>query len=304
MSEANRWGSYHEGELAVQRRAGVARKGLKASQMYHAGMPAGVRRFLPLQQIAVLATVDSDGRLWASLRSGQPGFLQAIDDQILQIGGYGHPGDPLLANLASHDAMGMLVIDLAGRNRLRLNGTAEALADGEILLATKQVYGNCQKYIQARAIIGERTPLIATSAEGVELNEHQQNWLAQTDTFFIATAHSRAGADASHRGGKPGFVRIEDERRLIFPDYRGNEMFNSLGNIALNSRAGLLFPDFQTGNALQVTGIAEILWEDSRILEFAGAQRLVRFDVERVIELLAATHLRFEFASYSPDLPS
>jgi len=76
MPETNRWGSYLEGELAVERLAGVGRKGLKAGQMYHAGMPRGVRRFLPLQQLAVLATIDGEGRLWASLSSGQPGFLR------------------------------------------------------------------------------------------------------------------------------------------------------------------------------------------------------------------------------------
>jgi predicted pyridoxine 5'-phosphate oxidase superfamily flavin-nucleotide-binding protein len=112
--------------------------------MYHAAMPAGVRRFLPLQHLAVLATIDGDGRLWASLRSGEPGFLEVIDDQTLQIGGYGHPDDPLLANLAAHDALGVLVIDLGGRNRCRLNGMAQALPDGAILLATKQVCGNCR----------------------------------------------------------------------------------------------------------------------------------------------------------------
>jgi len=60
----------------MQRLAGVGRKGLKAGQMYHAGMPAGSPEVLPLQQLAVLATIDGEGRLWASLRSGQPGFLQ------------------------------------------------------------------------------------------------------------------------------------------------------------------------------------------------------------------------------------
>jgi len=76
MPETNRWGSYLEGELAVQRLAGVGRKGLKVAQMYQPGCRRGVRRFLPLQQLAVLATIDGEGRLWASLRSGQPGFLQ------------------------------------------------------------------------------------------------------------------------------------------------------------------------------------------------------------------------------------
>jgi len=76
MPKTNRWGSYHEGELSVQRRAGVGRKALKAGQMYHAAMPTGVRKFLPLQQLAVLATIDGAGRLWASLRSGRPGFYR------------------------------------------------------------------------------------------------------------------------------------------------------------------------------------------------------------------------------------
>ena len=76
MPETNRWGSYPEGALAVQRLACVGRKGLKIAQMYEPGCRRGVRRFLPLQQLAVLATIDGEGRLWASLSSGQPGFLR------------------------------------------------------------------------------------------------------------------------------------------------------------------------------------------------------------------------------------
>src|SRR5205807_194850 len=106
----------------------------------------------------------------------------------------------------------------------------QALRDGQILLATKQVYGNCQKYIQARPIVGENESFNAPARTATQLDERQQNWLAQADTFFIATAHLQGGADASHRGGKPGFVRAENDHRVIFPDYRGNDMFNSLGN--------------------------------------------------------------------------
>lgn len=81
-------------------------------------------------------------------------------------------------------------------------------------------------------------------------------------------------------------------------------MFNSLGNIFANPRAGLLFPNFQTGDALQLTGSAKILWQDPRILEVPGAQRLVEFEVERIIELPQATRLAFQFVNYSPVLPS
>jgi hypothetical protein len=80
-------------------------------------------------------------------------------------------------------------------------------------------------------------------------------------------------------------------------------MFNTLGNIISNPQAGLLFPDFQSGSALQLSGNARILWADPRMKHFEGAQRLVEFDIERVVELPEATLLRFEFQGYSPFLP-
>lgn len=294
------WRFYHEGELAVQRRAGVGRG---PGAMYRPAMPAGVREFLAQQQLAILASIGSDGRLWASLRSAAPGFVTAIDEETLRIGGYGHPEDLLGANLAAHDQLGVLVIDLATRSRLRVNGTAILESDGAILLKTKQIYGNCQKYIQARTIVGTRAAATSIARRSDRLDARQQSRIAGADTFFIATAHPRAGADASHRGGLPGFVRVESASRLVFPDYRGNRMFNTLGNLESNPRAGLLFPDFATGDALQLSGWAAVLWDDPRLAEFPGAQRLVAFDIEKVVELPEATHLRFRFTGYSPDLP-
>ncbi len=303
MTRTNPYGSYHEGELTVQTRAGVGSDGLPADAMYRAGMPTGVRRFLSAQQLAVFSTRDVEDRVWASMRSGPPGFLRPLDESTLEIGGYTHPDDPLLANLAAHPEAGMIVIHLAARHRVRLNGTARVRPDGRIVLSTHQVYGNCPQYIQARAVIGAREASSAPACFGNGLNPRQQQSIEQADTLFIATTHPHSGADASHRGGRPGFVCVESETRLLFPDYRGNNMFNTLGNIVSNPRTGLLFPDFQAGSALQLSGNARILWDDPRMEYFEGAQRLVEFDVERVIELPEATLLRFEFQSYSPLLP-
>lgn len=299
----NPYGSYHEGELAVQRRAGVGSDGLPAEAMYRAFMPAGVQRFLFSQQFAVFATRDADDRVWASMRSGPSGFLRPLDESALEIAGYSHSGDPLLANLATHPEAGMIVIHLAARHRIRLNGTAQAHPDGRIVLSTRQVYGNCPQYIQARAVIGSDDVFPEPARSGTELDQRQRQLIEKADTLFIATAHPHSGADASHRGGKPGFVCVETEKRLLFPDYRGNNMFNTLGNIASNPRTGLLFPDFQAGSALQLSGNARILWADPRMEHFAGALRLVEFDIERLIDLPQATRLRFEFRSYSPLLP-
>jgi len=294
--------TYHEGELAVQVRAGVGPEGLAAEEMYHATMGAGVVRFLALQHIAVLSTRDCDGRVWASLRSGPPGFLRAADPLTLEISGRSHPEDPLLKNLASTVPTGALVINLEARQRVRLNGDAQLTEAGMVRMTVKQVYGNCPQYIQARRIIGDRALSDVSATHGDSLNERWRRWVESADTFFLATAHSNSGLDASHRGGKPGFVGVESETRILFPDYPGNRMFNSLGNITSCPKAGLLFVDFQSGAGLQLSGTASILWEDGRIAEFPGAQRLVALDIERVIELPQVTRLEFEFRSYSPHL--
>jgi len=294
---------YHEGELAVQTRAGVGSEGLAGEAMYRAAMPGGVQRFLREQQLAVFSTTDANGMVWASMRSDSPGFLRPIDEHTLEVGGYSHPDDPLLPNLAAHAEAGMIVIHLEARHRVRLNGAARALSDGRIVLSTQQVYGNCPQYIQARAVIGDREVSASPARVGNGLDQQQCRSIEQADTLFIATSHPHSGADASHRGGRPGFVCVESDKRLLFPDYSGNNMFNTLGNIVSNPRTGLLFPDFQSGSALQLSGRARILWDDPRMKSFDGAQRLVEFDVERVIDVPEATRLRFAFESYSPVLP-
>jgi uncharacterized protein len=303
ITNRNPYASYHKGELAVQTRAGVGSDGLPANEMYRAVMPSGVQRFLTAQQLAVFSTRDAEDRVWASMRSGPAGFLRPLDERTLEIGGYSHRDDPLLLNLAAHEEAGMIVIHLAARQRIRLNGAVKVESDGRIVLSTLQVYGNCPQYIQARAVSGDREVASAPARVGQTLEPQQRVSIERADTLFIATAHPEAGNDASHRGGRPGFVCVENEKSLLFPDYRGNNMFNTIGNIELNPQTGLLFPDFESGSALQLSGNARVLWDDPRMKQFDGAERLVEFEIERVIELPEATLLRFKFQSYSPFLP-
>jgi predicted pyridoxine 5'-phosphate oxidase superfamily flavin-nucleotide-binding protein len=126
------------------------------------------------------------------------------------------------------------------------------------------------------------------------LDARQGAAIAAADTFFIASWHPAGGADASHRGGRPGFVEVRDERTLEFPDYPGNNMFNTLGNLAGHPRAGLLFADFERGDLLQLTGRARVLGEH--------AVR-IRIDVEEVRATPAGTSLRFELVESSPSNP-
>ena len=88
------------------------------------------------------------------------------------------------------------------------------------------------------------------------LNAEAIAQIRAADTFFLGTTHPTRGADASHRGGHSGFVRVEDDQTLWWPDYQGNNMFNSLGNLAVDTIAALLFIDFTTGRTLHLTGRA------------------------------------------------
>jgi len=116
----------------------------------------------------------------------------------------------------------------------------------------------------------------------------QAHWLSSADTVFIATRHAEAGADVSHRGGDPGFVRVADPVHVLIPDYSGNMMFNTLGNIAADGRAGLLVVDFTTGRMLQVTGRADVSWDADLVAAFPSAERVIELAIEAVVESASA----------------
>ena len=110
-------------------------------------------------------------------------------------------------------------------------------------------------------------------------------------THATTQAH---GVDMSHRGGKPGFVRIDNDRTLTIPDFSGNRFFNTLGNIVLNPRAGLLFIDFESGNVLHIATAAEIIFDGPELDAFAGAERLLRLTIRHVTHRVASLPLRWK----------
>lgn len=296
--------SFHSGEIAVQTKAGVREEAQRLCSVISSTLKPSAQDFLGTQQLAVASTVDANSRVWASLLTGQPGFVQVLNKQTVQIKVTSIHTDHLQQNLYSNNDIGLLVIDLVNRRRLRLNGKAEIHPES-IKVQIQQTFFNCPKYIQVRYI--EKT---VTEQPGEfeaftrdALSEKNQRWISQCDTFFIASSHPENGADASHRGGFPGFVQVVNSNKLVFPDYSGNNMFQTFGNLIVNPNAGLLFIDFEGGHTLQLTGIAEVIWEAQRLNEFAGAQRLVEFDIEQVLESRNATSLCWRFGEYSPVNP-
>jgi predicted pyridoxine 5'-phosphate oxidase superfamily flavin-nucleotide-binding protein len=298
---------WHQGELSVQKQAGVLQEARRMQDGIHPTIPDPFRRFIAAQRFASLGTVDADQRVWASLCIGEPGFAQSPDRFSVRIDA-ASVGDLARINVRANRDAGVVVIDFGSRRRIRLNGEGEILDDGTLLLKTKQVYANCPRYIQQRTVALDSTSGVEAAAsisvETSRLSVKQQQLIRAADTFFIASAHPEFGVDVSHRGGNPGFVHVENDKRLIWPDYDGNKMFNTLGNIAVNPRVGLLFPDFATGNITQLTGRATIDWSSAEVAQLPGAQRLVAFDINAVIQTADPRVQRYQFESYSPYNPA
>jgi predicted pyridoxine 5'-phosphate oxidase superfamily flavin-nucleotide-binding protein len=276
----------------------------RISDVIRPEIPLYTCEFLEDQRMVVVGSTGVDGRVWASLLTGRPGFLRVIDERTLRIDAGPVPGDPLEDNSKPGTDVGLISIDLSSRRRMRLNGKAEWRPEG-LYVHAEQVYGNCQKYIQAREprAAGGLTSIVPGTARRAEtLTDEQHRLISSSDTFFIASAHPDGGVDASHRGGLPGFVRFLDEATFAFPDYSGNNMFNTLGNIAANPKTGLLFVDFERGDTLQLSGEACVIWNPTRAKEFAGAQRVVEFRIEEIVE--NTVPLRWRFVAYSPFNPA
>lgn len=290
---------YHSGELAVQTKAGVADRAAGVGRVIDAAIPEIARQFLALQPLAIAASLDEAGRRWASALSGLPGFLASPDESTLTIGVHPAGRDPLHGNLANGGPIAILVLDPRSRKRMKIKGVAR-MVPGGILVSAERVYALCPKYIHLRELLPGRGSEAGPVRVSDRLSGAQIERIASADTFFIATHHPQTGADASHRGGLPGFVHVEQDRRLRFPDYAGNNMFNTLGNLEINPRAGLLFMDFDTGATLQMTGTARVLWDAETRAPFPGAQRVVEFDIGEIIDTPAAVPLRWRLVEISP----
>jgi hypothetical protein len=180
----------------------------------------------------------------------------------------------------------------AARRRIRINGTLMQSGPGQLVIEAEQAYGNCPQYIQQRALVPDRLDPAGAGhvRHGSTLGADDIELIRAADTFFLGTTHPGRGSDSSHRGGPPGFVRVEGGQ-LWWPDYPGNNMFNSFGNLAVDPETALLFLDFTTGRTLQLTGAAEIDWTaPGQPGDDRHTGRRARFTVQRLVagHLLAA----------------
>ena len=301
---------YHPGELVVQRRANEAELAQRNGGVLADVIPMGALRFIGQQSLAILGSLDREGNVWASVLVGEPGFISSPEGQTVELDvtqRRSATDDPLWTNIGTNEEVGMLVIDLSTRRRLRVNGRIHPLDDTRFELTVRQAYPNCPKYIQRRHLFlpeGIARTQTYASRRGVALAEEQRALIASADTLFVASADPAHGVDTSHRGGQPGFVRVLDDRRIRIPDYVGNSMFNTLGNFVSYPHAGLVFVDFDNSRTLQLTGRVEILWDlDDPEDETGGTRRYWDLEVEQWLETPLPRQLRWELLDYSPHDP-
>ncbi|MET7988200.1 pyridoxamine 5'-phosphate oxidase family protein [Streptomyces sp. NPDC005281] len=313
--------TYHSGSRAIQDRVGVRDLADHVGRAVGQGIRPVAAAFLELQSMLIAAAAAPEGgtessrlagsgggsrpdrgvgpgggRVWASLLTGKPGFVRATGVRQISVVGGLPAGDPLTAALATPGtAVGTIALDPRTRRRMRLNGRIRPTPRG-FAVEADQVFANCPKYLQKRQTyetVAGRTA--GAQRHGTELTPSQREFVEAADTFFIATVHPH-GADASHRGGNPGFVHVDSPGELSWLDYPGNAMFLSLGNLTADPRAGLLFLDWTTGSVLQLTGTART--------EFTpDGERTVRFTLAEAVETPAASPLRWSAPAYSSANP-
>lgn len=291
---------WHAGEVAMQQKAGVAeRMAVVGSKVVRDFMPDQHRDFYEQLPVIVIGAVDPHGDAWATLAIGNPGFLSSPDPRTLDFALQRDPLDPADAGQEDGDAVGLLGIELHTRRRNRMNGTLRRTGPDRHSVMVGQSFGNCPQYIQLRDFSFVRDPALPSQAPREEmplLQGRAGDIVAAADTFFVASyVDTDAGrqVDVSHRGGKSGFVRIDTDGKLTIPDFAGNLFFNTLGNFLVNPRAGLIFPDFATGDVVQMTGTAQVILDSPEISAFQGAERLWRFSPRRIVLRRGALALRW-----------
>ncbi|WP_191603187.1 pyridoxamine 5'-phosphate oxidase family protein [Marinomonas algicola] len=303
---------FHNGEIAVQQRIGVADMVAQYSEGFiRPAMPDQHREFFSNLPMVVVGITDHDGYPWAMPLFGQPGFIQSPDAKTLDISSPLVLAETLKLNFNENQKIGFLGIELHTRRRNRMNGMISTIGQDGFSICVDQSFGNCPQYIQKRELTWVDKPYVYFDTQYLclmhALDTRSTVLIESTDTFFIASrtnifsSNERSGIDVSHRGGKPGFIKIEGDT-LYFPDFSGNRFFNTLGNIQSDERVGLYFPNHATGDAVFISGDAQILWDAENAAEFEGAERIVSVKIRNSLFIDNYLPMRGDLKELSPSL--
>ena len=280
---------WHEGETEI-------RRAMKSPDHDNPTVPAlspQLANHLQIAPLIAIGTLDSEGRPWTTLwGNGDKGFARPIAQGVIGIrtpvtGKY----DPVVEALVGKEATGEVVreegtgrmvsgltIDLQTRKRVKMFGRMvagalsirddevtdheEHIAEVQLVLKIEQSLGNCPKYLNKKEIVAAlaKPELISDSPQ---LPQRALDLLSKADLFFMSSSQRDQDMDTNHRGGPSGFVRVISNDRsgavICYPEYSGNRLYQTLGNLAINPLAGICIPDLETGDMLYLTGKTNIL---------------------------------------------
>lgn len=302
----HRQSPWHAGEKAMHERVGVSENmeayGQRVIRDY---MPDQHRDFYHQLPFMIVGAVDTQGRPWATLLEGPEGFVTSPDPRRLVLVTELDHQDPAASGFDPGSAIGLLGIELHTRRRNRINGIVQQGEAGRLEVVVEHSFGNCPQYIQQRTYTREdiRRKGQDTRQDFTSMDETLIEMIRKADTFFVASYiehdDGQRSVDVSHRGGRPGFIKVTGNR-LTIPDYAGNLHFNTLGNLQLNPIAGLLFVNFVSGDVLQLCGATELISNSPMIGTFKGAQRLWTLDVQQAVFRPRALSIHWNFQEYAP----
>ena len=300
---------FHPGEQQLQQKLGVAERqhemGLRLIRDY---MPDQHREFFAMLRTVHVGAVDATGHPWAIMRSGDAGFMASPNDKTLRIASQPLPGEPPDLELSVGAKISIVGIQFETCRRNRLNATVTSHAGGLLEMRVDQSYGNCPKYIQVRNPVADADLAKVVVTESAVLSPEDTALIVASDTLLIASRAKelgddpRAGVDINHRGGMPGFVSVLDAATIQFPDYKGNNFYNTFGNVVTDDRVGLQFLDFETGTLLNVKGHASLV-EDLNDGALPLMGRGLRIRVAHVRRSEGAAPIRYEFGEFSDRNP-
>jgi ferredoxin-NADP reductase len=291
----------HAGMLEAQTRLGVRQQAAQLVGMIRPSVPDPEEVQSDINALPfVVLSVGSERSMAVTLVARSKTFIKnegRVVHYVLQVA-----QDETFATLCVPGAQcGGLFIDLRQRQRYRINGRVGQFKDGVLSVEVGEALPNCPKYIQARvpdvacSVAAQRR----VSSKAAALSERQQQWVAQCDTFFLGSLFGRA--DATHRGGRPGFVRVASPSELRWGEYQGNNLNMTIGNMIKCATVAIAVPDWSSGAMLHVSGTARLDF-DAHLDGSAVTVVLTIAAVEEVENCLSSSFRLVDRSPYNPPL--
>ncbi|KAI1141598.1 hypothetical protein F5Y05DRAFT_373194 [Hypoxylon sp. FL0543] len=331
---------FHAGEQAIHRLLHIPQRGNPTNH----GLPAPHGYRISQSPLVAFGALDRGGRPWATIWGGEAGFCRPIARGVLGVQATTDVNhDPVLRGLLENEESGKVVddavvqpdggrlmaglsMDLETRDRVKIMGrmvvgtvnlTEPGVGDLQLAFQVEECLGNCPKYITRKHVVPHiPKPELVSGEIGKSdpLPKEALEVISKADMFFIASKFGDRSMDTNIRGGAPGFVRVLRNSpathdggggvSLVYPEYSGNRLYQTLGNLQQNPEAGLVIPNFETGDVLYLTGKTTILVGEKAGKVMPRTKLAVRIDVLQARFVKNGLPFRGTNIEYSPYNPA